>query len=383
MSEPPPPLPPSQLGRLRLRLRSAVREALLQDAKEEEDKDEEGQGPRWVAEEEDEGPDSDADVRPDESESDYSDMPQLELADPRSPDNPVAAPDFNPRAVLRNLGADAMLQWVAAIASRNNSGGRRGRVLAHPVEAGSLWSSRSHCPHASLIGISAGEMEEAVEHAYTELVGGVSAAWPVPADRPTNVQFRLLMDSGLVGQMVWYRNTFGGWPSDASLFAETLSAHLCPCYDGAYPVDLQLAGLAHLVLMGQAVRCRLLPYLMMYHLQEGRFPSYVEWSGFLDRFMAFERDPVQYYQDDRQHAPVRGLERLPVTAYASRCASGQDELQCTLCFEDLRPGQAVVVLPACGHTFHAQGPDCIGTTVLEWCMKEHTCPTCRAEVVLP
>jgi len=235
--------------------------------------------------------------------------------------------------------------------------------------------------------ILAGETEETVEHAYAELVPAAPHAWPDEAERqPSRVQFQLLVDSGLVAQMVWYRNSFGGWPSDAVLFAETLYPHLCPCFKGVYPVEDQVAALAHLIRLGQGVRCRLLPYLMMYHLQEGRWPSYAQWSAFLDCLMAFERDPMQYDQDDRQHAPVRGLERLPVTAYASRKRNQDekdgDELQCAMCFDDLAEGQAVVVLPACGHTFHAQGPDCIGTTVLQWFMKEHTCPTCRTEVVM-
>jgi len=240
-----------------------------------------------------------------------------------------------------------------------------------------MHARRSHAPHVGLPVTTAGELEEAVEHAFAVLSTNASGAWPTA---PTRVQFRLLLDNGLVSQMIWYRRRFGEWPDDASLLAETLFDGLCRCYDGAYSVDQQIAALAHLIRMGQAVRCFVLPYIIMYHLQEGRWPSYAQWSDFLDCILA-SAHPVQFYQDDRQHTPVRGLERLPLTAYESR-GEGADELQCAMCFDDLSAGQSVVRLPACGHTFHAVDADCIGTTILEWFMKEHTCPTCRQEVVI-
>jgi len=369
------PEPPTELGRLRLRLRlrSDIREDLSAPAPapatESEPEPEPEPGPEP-------GPE------PDEMNAHlnlYLDMPALEPAavDPRSPSDAPLAPRARagrnyarPRRGLHNVTAEAMLQWMNTIAGRpmapgDNQQGWRDRLF------------RSHAPYTSLASVAAGEVEEAVDHAFADLATNDSGAWP---SRPSREQYRVLLDGGLVGQMVWYRTTFGGWPSDADFLAETLYGHMCQCYDGAYPLGLQVEALAHLIRMGQAVRCRLLPYLMMYHLQEGRWPTYDQWSAFLDRFLAFERDPVQFHQDDRMHTPVRGLDRLPVTAYASRGPA--DELQCAMCFDDLVPGQSVVVLPACGHTFHARGTDCIGTTVLEWFMKEHTCPTCRQEVVV-
>ena len=320
-----------------------------------------------------------------DEESDDDGMPPLELATQSPPGRPMQSPGPGLH-LLRDLTPEGMLQhWVASFRRHANGGA----------------PSQSHAPHTSVAGVPAGELEEAVEYAFVHLCVGSpqgAAAWASPP--PSGLQFRMLVDPGLLGQLLWYRRSFGGFPSDLPFFADTLFQDLCPCYDGAYPLHQITAALAHLVAMGQAVRCRLVPYLMMYHLQEGRWPTHAQWSAFLDRFLAFERDPAQYYQDDHVHTPVRGLERLPVTAYVSRKGGGAageekrdadaeerrdadaEELQCAMCFEDLSAGQSVVVLPACGHTFHAAGADCIGTTVLQWFMKEHTCPTCRTDVVV-
>ncbi|XP_025819246.1 putative RING-H2 finger protein ATL69 [Panicum hallii] len=48
---------------------------------------------------------------------------------------------------------------------------------------------------------------------------------------------------------------------------------------------------------------------------------------------------------------------------------------CAVCLEDVRRGEAVRRLPACGHLFHK---DCVDT----WLHAHTTCPLCRCDLVL-
>jgi hypothetical protein len=52
-------------------------------------------------------------------------------------------------------------------------------------------------------------------------------------------------------------------------------------------------------------------------------------------------------------------------------ADGWREGSCGVCLSELADGDAVRVLPACMHYFHA---DCVG----EWLLAHATCPLCRA-----
>jgi hypothetical protein len=56
-----------------------------------------------------------------------------------------------------------------------------------------------------------------------------------------------------------------------------------------------------------------------------------------------------------------------------RSVDGWREGSCGVCLVDLADGEAVRVLPACMHYFHAA---CVG----EWLRAHHTCPLCRAPV---
>ncbi|CAD6255590.1 unnamed protein product [Miscanthus lutarioriparius] len=72
--------------------------------------------------------------------------------------------------------------------------------------------------------------------------------------------------------------------------------------------------------------------------------------------------------------PVRAAEPPLVCTY--RKADGWREGSCGVCLADLADGDAVRVLPACMHYFHAA---CVG----EWLCAHATCPLCRAPLVAP
>lgn len=292
-------------------------------------------------------------------------MPGLE---PATPPGPII--------LRRRLPAARMRRGAAVPPARIDS------ALLRRLAILSAMSTGMHQPHTAGEVWTGPEIEEAVAHAYrTFCVGAANTAtWPSP--RPTAEVYRNLVDIGLVGQLLWYRRTYGVWPESAELLVETMLPQMCLCNDEFYHYELQRDAYAHLVHLGQGVRCRLLPYAMMFHAQEGRWPSYDQWDLFVTRFRAFARNPEEFFQDDRVHVPVRGLSRLPVTTLPEPAVKGGGD-DCAMCLSDLEGGQQVVVLQPCGHTFHATGTDCIGRTVVDWLRTDNSCPKCRSEVVVP
>jgi hypothetical protein len=73
-------------------------------------------------------------------------------------------------------------------------------------------------------------------------------------------------------------------------------------------------------------------------------------------------------------APAQAGEPPLVCTYTK--ADGWGEGTCGVCLADLADGDALRVLPACMHYFHAA---CVG----EWLRAHGTCPLCRAPLVAP
>ncbi|CAN6312357.1 unnamed protein product [Urochloa humidicola] len=72
-------------------------------------------------------------------------------------------------------------------------------------------------------------------------------------------------------------------------------------------------------------------------------------------------------------APVAGemMRSVGPLVCTYRRADGWREAACAVCLAELADGEAVRVLPACMHYFHAE---CVG----EWLLAHATCPLCRA-----
>ncbi|KQK01486.1 RING-H2 finger protein ATL14 [Brachypodium distachyon] len=65
---------------------------------------------------------------------------------------------------------------------------------------------------------------------------------------------------------------------------------------------------------------------------------------------------------------------LPCHDFKAELA-GEEGGDCAVCLEALRDGERCVVLPRCGHGFHAE---CVGS----WLRKSRLCPVCRDEVIV-
>jgi hypothetical protein len=77
-------------------------------------------------------------------------------------------------------------------------------------------------------------------------------------------------------------------------------------------------------------------------------------------------------QQQQQHLPAAAQQASgPPLVCTYMRADGWREGSCGVCLSELADGDAVRVLPACMHYFHA---DCVG----EWLLAHATCPLCRA-----
>ncbi|CAL9089446.1 E3 ubiquitin-protein ligase Os03g0188200-like [Musa acuminata AAA Group] len=87
---------------------------------------------------------------------------------------------------------------------------------------------------------------------------------------------------------------------------------------------------------------------------------------------AFRRWSTATSARDRRGGPSHGLspdrlKRLPCYAFGA----GRDgTLDCAVCLESFRAGDRLRLLPACGHSFHAQCVD-------PWLLTAPVCPICR------
>jgi hypothetical protein len=85
-----------------------------------------------------------------------------------------------------------------------------------------------------------------------------------------------------------------------------------------------------------------------------------------------DRDPSTVA--DVEVAPVPAAEPPLVCTYRKEDSCGDDS--CGVCLAELADGEAIRVLPACMHFFHA-------ACVNEWLHGHDTCPLCRAPLVAP
>ncbi|KAL6601598.1 hypothetical protein ACP70R_044818 [Stipagrostis hirtigluma subsp. patula] len=102
-------------------------------------------------------------------------------------------------------------------------------------------------------------------------------------------------------------------------------------------------------------------------------------------------NPSAYSVDAAAAMPARGkglerkaLQALPTVAFVGAGGGGEgstpeeegeERPECAICLAEFARGDAVRVLPSCGHAFHAACVDA-------WLLSSSTCPSCRRALVV-
>ncbi|CAN6192447.1 unnamed protein product [Urochloa humidicola] len=78
--------------------------------------------------------------------------------------------------------------------------------------------------------------------------------------------------------------------------------------------------------------------------------------------------------------PIKGLKKkaidaLPTVAFAAAVSPPAAASECAICLADFAEGDALRVLPRCGHAFHVPCVDA-------WLRTRATCPSCRAAIIV-
>ena len=132
---------------------------------------------------------------------------------------------------------------------------------------------------------------------------------------------------------------------------------------------------------GRVPSCREIPILIEYYvMMNNRIPSNEEFNEFIINRNRFNRDPEEYFQNDKQHIPFIHVDKLPTEIYNKK---DNDVLVCGICQCDFEENEKMIILTPCMHKFHNNNNECLGiSSIRNWLMKESTCPMCKTRVKL-
>ncbi|XP_037460427.1 probable E3 ubiquitin-protein ligase ATL44 [Triticum dicoccoides] len=88
---------------------------------------------------------------------------------------------------------------------------------------------------------------------------------------------------------------------------------------------------------------------------------------------ACRRRPSDHYPPPPKGLKRKAIDALPTVSFFAAAALSSS-LECAICLAEFADGEAVRVLPGCGHGFHAACVDA-------WLRTRATCPSCRAAIV--
>ena len=122
--------------------------------------------------------------------------------------------------------------------------------------------------------------------------------------------------------------------------------------------------------------CDIIEFLILYYLNEQRFPSFAELIGMLTNETEIAYEPDAYCEAKRVYIPTSHLDRLGVCKNDTR-----PDLNCSICLGTIPIGSDMYKLP-CGDCFHAT--ECLGEdqSILTWLRTSKRCPNCNQEVKL-
>jgi hypothetical protein len=94
----------------------------------------------------------------------------------------------------------------------------------------------------------------------------------------------------------------------------------------------------------------------------------------LSVFSAWASYKILFYSRREEYSQVRNLGGLSYRQVMNISTTVANSLMdCSICLEDISPGEVVKVLPGCFHMFHVR---CIDP----WLLQSAFCPYCRTEI---
>lgn len=93
-------------------------------------------------------------------------------------------------------------------------------------------------------------------------------------------------------------------------------------------------------------------------------------SGSGSGIISSSSDPLPNQRQAKKGLKKKAIDALPTAPFTAAASS-----DCAICLDEFSDGDALRVLPRCGHAFHVACVDA-------WLRTRTTCPSCRAGIVI-
>jgi len=126
---------------------------------------------------------------------------------------------------------------------------------------------------------------------------------------------------------------------------------------------------------GNYPNCQEFFFITEFHTLNNRIPTDTELDQYVNNYMQFSRSPEDYYQKDKMHTPVLGIEKLPIKIHC------EGDINCSICQEEFKEGDKKIIVKPCNHEFHYDKDKCLGdASILDWFNCNNYCPLCKTKV---
>lgn len=167
---------------------------------------------------------------------------------------------------------------------------------------------------------------------------------------------------------IWRQNN-ENFPS-LDQIVEYINRSPCECSMDMNNEDRKALIRIYLIKNGNIPSCDFTIVFKAYVQEHNAIPTYDTVESILNRLNNIMESN---YFEEKVKVGTKNIEHIPVFT----C---NDEYDCSLCIDKITKGQTYHKLQPCGHYFHANGDDCIDSTVVKWLTDNHTCPNCRKDV---
>jgi hypothetical protein len=129
-----------------------------------------------------------------------------------------------------------------------------------------------------------------------------------------------------------------------------------------------------LINMGISPPCHIIHIFKLYIQEYNAIPTYETIINIIRRMDSILNHD---YFEERIKVGTKNLQHIKTLTL-----DNDTDSDCSLCMEKISIGQKYYKLEPCGHMFHADEDNCIGSTIIKWLTDNHTCPNCRKDVII-